>query len=51
MKKDKATINGHYGVEEGEMQDPFKILKKEVKSETPITPVAHEGKKYSSSQN
>ena len=30
MKKDKATINGLHGVEEAEMQGPFKILKKEV---------------------
>ncbi len=50
MNKDKATINGLYGVEEGEMQGPFKILQKEVKSETPVTPVAQKGKKYSSSQ-
>jgi hypothetical protein len=50
MNNDTAIINGLYGVEEGEMQGPFKILKKEVKSETPVTPVAHKGKKYSFSQ-
>jgi hypothetical protein len=50
MNKDKATINGLYGVEEGEMQGPFKILKKEVKSETLVTPVAQKGKKYSFSK-
>ena len=41
MNKDKGSINGLYGVEEGEMQGPFKILKKEVKLETTVTPVAY----------
>ena len=31
MNKDKTFISGNYGVEEGEMQWSFKILKKEVK--------------------
>ena len=30
MNKDKNSIIGQYGVEEGETEQPFKILKKEV---------------------
>ena len=44
MTKDKATIIGNYGVEVGELVDPFKIILKEVKPASSVTPVKPEVK-------
>jgi len=30
MKKDLTAIIGHYGVEEGEFENPFTVFRKEV---------------------
>ena len=38
MTKPKNLIVGHYGVEEGEITDFFKILLEEVKLVTAVTP-------------
>ncbi len=44
MTKDKATIIGNYGVEVGELVDPFKIILEEVKPAFSVAPVKPEVK-------